>query len=78
MSNTARMSVLEEHQQEIDEALVAYEEALESGDPSQLSDNVLRPISSIVTDSDTLTSPASDRNKVNGGASHFNVGYISF
>lgn len=70
---TARINLLQEHQQQVDEALMAYDEALETGDPSQLGDNVLRPISSVASDSDMLSSPNSDRNKVNGGASHFNV-----
>lgn len=70
---SARMTVLQEHQHQIDEALVAYDEALETGDPSRLGDNVLRPIASVASDSDILLSPNSDRNKVNGGTSHFNV-----
>ncbi|XP_046445364.1 epidermal growth factor receptor substrate 15-like 1 isoform X2 [Daphnia pulex] len=70
----ARMTVLQEHQHQIDEALVAYDEALETGDPSRLGDNVLRPIASVASDSDILLSPNSDRNKVNGGTSHFNDG----
>lgn len=65
--------VLQEHQHQVDEALAAYDEALETGDPSQLGDNVLLPISSVASDSDILLSPNSDRNKVNGGTSHFNV-----
>lgn len=65
--------MLQDHHQEIEEALVAYDEALETGDPSNLGDNVLRPISSVASDSDILLSPGSDRNKVNGGASHFSV-----
>ena len=69
----ARINLLQEHQQQVDEALMAYDEALETGDPSQLGDNVLRPISSVASDSDILSSPNSDRNKVNGGAPHFNV-----
>ena len=52
---------------------MAYDEALETGDPSRLGDNVLRPIASVASDSDILLSPNSDRNKVNGGTSHFNV-----
>lgn len=67
------MIVLQEHQRQVDEALAAYDEALETGDPSQLGDNVLLPISSVASDSDILLSPNSDRNKVNGGTSHFNV-----
>jgi hypothetical protein len=70
---SARMTVLQEHQHQIVEALVAYDEALETGDPSRLGDNVLRPIASVASDSDILLSPNSDRNKVNGGTSHFNV-----
>lgn len=70
---TERITVLQDHHQQIEEALVAYDEALETGDPSNLGDNVLRPISSVASDSDILLSPGSDRNKVNGGASHFSV-----
>ena len=70
---TARLTVLQDHQNEIDEALVACDEALRTGDPSNLGDNVLRPIAPVATDSDILPSPTSDRSKVNGGASHFNV-----
>ncbi|XP_032791226.1 epidermal growth factor receptor substrate 15-like 1 isoform X1 [Daphnia magna] len=70
----SRMMVLQEHQRQVDEALAAYDEALETGDPSQLGDNVLLPISSVASDSDILLSPNSDRNKVNGGTSHFNDG----
>lgn len=69
--------MLQEHQNDIDEALLACDEALRTGDPSNLGDNVLRPIAPVATDSDLLPSPSSDRNKVNGGSSHFNV-FISF
>lgn len=60
----ARVTVLQEHQHQLDEALSAYDEALESGDTTQLSDNVLRPITSVVTQTDFLLSPKSE--KING------------
>lgn len=69
----ARLTVLQEHQHQLDEALTAYDEALETGDPTQLSDNVLRPITSVVSDTDFLSSPSSEKNKVNGGASASSV-----
>jgi len=72
---TARVTVLQEHQHQVDEALAAYDEALETGDPTQLGDNVLRPIAPVASDSDFLPSPSSDRSRVNGAASasSFNV-----
>lgn len=75
MIHSARVTVLQEHQHQVDEALAAYDEALETGDPTQLGDNVLRPIAPVASDSDFLPSPSSDRSKVNGAASasNFNV-----
>lgn len=68
--------MLQEHQHQVDEALGAYEEALGTGDPTQLSDSVLRPIQAVATDADLLPSPSSDKgSKVNGRAPHHNVNY---
>lgn len=68
--HSARVTVLQEHQHQVDEALSAYNEALESGDPTELGDNVLRPIAPVASETDFLPSPSSDRSKVNGGAAH--------
>ena len=54
---------------------MAYDEALQSGDPTQLSDSVLRPIQPVATDSYIILSPSDQRGgaKVNGTArSHHN------
>lgn len=58
--------MLKEHQDQMNEALVAYDDALEQGDPSQLSDGLLLALPTVVNDSDILTSPSSDANKLNG------------
>ena len=63
---TARITTLTEHQDQMNEALAAYDEALDKGDPSQLSDGLLLTIPAVATDSDILLSPSSDASKVNG------------
>lgn len=71
----ARITVLQEHQHQLDEALTAYEEALESGDPTTLSDSVLRPITSVVSSADFVSSPTSEKSKVNGATSSSGVSF---
>merc|ERR1712136_425278 len=67
----ARIVVLKEHQDQMNEALVAYDDALEQGDPSRLSDDLLLALPAVVNDSDILTSPLSDAAQLNGdGTSH--------
>ena len=50
----------------MNEALVAYDDALEQGDPSRLSDDLLLALPAVVNDSDILTSPLSDAAQLNG------------
>jgi hypothetical protein len=74
---TARVTVLQEHQRQMDDALVAYDEALANEDASQLSDGLLRVIQPATTDADLALSPTGDRKKLNGGTPHFgDVSYL--
>ena len=74
---TARVTVLQEHQRQMDDALVAYDEALANEDASQLSDGLLRVIQPATTDADLALSPTGDRKKLNGGTPHFSdVSYL--
>ena len=75
MFSLARITVLQEHQHQLDEALIAYEEALDSGDPTNLSDSVLRPIALVVSSADFVSSPNSEKSTVNGGTCASSVSF---
>ena len=68
--------VLQEHQDQMNEALVAYDDALDQGDPSRLDDGLLLALPPVVNDSDILLSPSSDANKLNGVNGLFNLIYL--
>nr|CAG4638275.1 EOG090X01QX [Cyclestheria hislopi] len=70
----ARISVLQEQQNEINDALAAYEEALTNGDATQLNDSVLHAITLNVSENDLFPSPISERAKFNGGSPQIDDG----